>query len=286
MIRSLVALGALLLLNVSLGAEPRRLAFERDLTVWVASLDGTGAQKIAHGVDPDIAPDAMHLAFNTISEKPGRHIAVADLATKNVTVFGKIIPSDNCYRPLWSPDGKQILFNIFVDADWQLGLIDADGREFRYLRRGATKSGPHYSACWSPDGRSIYAHDLQTLLQLDLEGNELNKWDLRPLFPAGDLTSESRLAVSPDGNTLLLEVDMHEEMNPAIWTLDLGTGKATRLTPKGLFACRGCWLGSEEILFVSRTANAKEPVFLYRMSRQGDHRKQFLRNADNPSVSR
>ncbi|HEX7516829.1 MAG TPA: hypothetical protein VF345_06025 [Chthoniobacterales bacterium] len=103
------------------------------------------------------------MAFNTISKKPGRHIAVADLANKKVTVFGKIIPSDNCYGPLWSPDGKQILFNIFVNADWQLGLIDADGREFRYLKKEATKSDPHYSACWSPDGRSIYVHDFQTL---------------------------------------------------------------------------------------------------------------------------
>src|SRR5262249_27251134 len=99
--------------------------------------------------------------------------------------------------------------------------------------------------------------------------------------------------VSPDGNTLLFDMEVtDEEVNredwdgppPSLWLLDLATDKATRLTPKGFFAWHGVWLSNDEILFVSQGEKEKQPS-LYRISRDGENRKRVLKNADCPSVS-
>jgi TolB protein len=295
MIRSLVTLAALLLLHASLGAEPRRVAFERGSDVWVANLDGTGAKKIARGAQPDISSNGARVAFNTDtggSKALDRRIALADAATGKATVFKKEIPSDNCQHAIWSPDGSQILFNLYTENDWHLGLINADGSGFRYLKKAPSKNSGLWSACWAPDGRSVYVQDLDKVSQLGLDGAELKTWDLHALFPAAGLTSSSRMSVSPDGSTLLLDVEVDEDVEredwdgppPAIWTLDLATTKVTRLTPKGFFGWSGSWLNGEEILFVSQGDKEKQPS-LYRMSRQGENRKQLLKNASYPSVS-
>jgi TolB protein len=296
MIRALF-LGALVMLaQTSRAAETRRLAFERGTDVWLANFDGSDAKKIARGMGPDLSPDGKLLAFHTDSgdqKTLERRIAVADLASGKVSIFKKEIPSDNCQHAVFSPDGSQIVFNLYTDADWHLGLINADGSGFRYLKKAPAKNISFWSACWAPDGKSVYVQDLDKLSQLSLEGAELKKWDLHALFPAGGLTSSSRLAVSPDGATLLLDVEMDEDVDredwedpvPSIWTLDLASEKVTRLTPKDFFGWNGFWLSNDEVLFVSQGEEEETPS-LYRMSRQGDNPKVFLKNANAPSVSR
>ena len=296
MSRWLFPLTIFLLSSISLEAETRRLAFERGSDVWVANFDGTGAKKIARGFAPDFSPDGQRVTFHTDSgdqKTLERRIAVADLPSGRVTVFKKEIPSDNCQHAVFSPDGSQILFNLYTEADWHLGLINLDGSGFRYFKKAPRKNSSLWSACWAPNGQSVYVQDLDKIVQLGLDGAELKTWDLHALFPAGGLTSASRLAVSPDGATLLLDVEVDEEIDrddwegppPTIWTLDLATEKTTRLTPKDFFGWNGCWLSAEEVLFVSQSEKEKTPS-LYRMTRQGETPKLFFENANAPSVSR
>src|SRR6266853_5310836 len=112
-------------------ATQRKMAYERGENIFVADVDGTHAKKIAAGALPEISPDGTRIAFNTEGDaktRPGpeRHIAIADIASGKVTVLPNI-PSDNCFGPVWSPDGKQLAFSIMADKAWQLGLVNADG---------------------------------------------------------------------------------------------------------------------------------------------------------------
>ena len=125
------------------GSE-RKIAFERGNRVWIADLDGKAAKKITAGALPDISPDRSRLAFNTDEDSktrpgPERHIAVADLASGKITIF-KDIPSDNCFGPVWSPDGSKIAFPIMAEKEWQLGLVNADGSGFRFVKNAELKS--------------------------------------------------------------------------------------------------------------------------------------------------
>ena len=175
---------------------------------------------------------------------------------------------------------------------------DLHARDFlRVGVRGADVFEPSelldHDMCWAPDGRSIYMQDLDNLHQIGLDGAEIKSWKLESLIPKGSFSSASRFAVSPDGRTLLMEVEMDEPITrkdwegppPALWTLDLATQKTTRLTPKGLFGMDGCWSGDAEIIFTSQAAGEKEPS-LHRLSLPGNERKQFLKKACAPSISR
>jgi TolB protein len=296
MTRSLISAAFVFLISMSFAADsPRMLGFERGGAVWVAKPDGTGAKKIATGSDPEISPDGTRIAFTHSAGKDGpeRHIATADIATGKVTVFKDQIPSDNCYRAIWSPDGTLLLFNIYTGDDWHLGIVNADGTGFRYFRKTVTKGNSLYSACWAPDGRSLYMQDLSKILQIGADGAELKSWTLEAFIPKGSFSSAAHFAVSPDGRTLLMDVEMDEIVKrkdwdgppPAVWMMDLASRKVTRLTPKGFFAWEGCWFSAEEIVFASQADGEKEPS-LHRMTLPGKERKLLIKKANSPSVSR
>lgn len=274
---------------------PRKIAYARDSALFVANLDGTGAKKVATGAWPDLSPDGTRLAFNT--EDPSgktseRHIAVADVATGKVTKIPNI-PSDNCHDPVWSPDGSKLLFQLHTNDDWHIALIGADGSEFQFVKRAEPKGHSYYSLAWAPDGKSFYAQDLDSICRFGLDGAVQKKWAITKLFPKGGMSSAGRLAVSPDGGTLLIDLEMDEEIirkdwdgpPPAIWAFDTASGKTRRLTAAGLFAWQPCWLDSGTLLCVLQPASAKQPS-IYRMSADGKMRQALIKNAADVSVSR
>ena len=276
--------------------SPRKLAFERGTAVWVASLDGTDAKKVAAGASPDISPDGTKLAFNTdepSTKLPVRHIAVADLATGKTTVF-KDVPSDNSFGPAWSPDGTQLAFYVYSADDWQLGLSNADGTGFRIVKHTEPKGQTCNGAVWAPDGKSLFCQDMTAILRIGLDGAEQKRWELKTLVADGDMNSSSRLSISPDGKTLLMDIDQAEEHDrknwdgpqPAIWSFDLTADKAVRLSPKPLFAWEPRWIGDGDLVFISQAASEKEPSIYRAPAAKLEQRKLLVKGARGPSVSR
>lgn len=274
---------------------PRKLAYAKGSILYVANLDGSGARKVANGASPSLSPDGTRLAFNTEAAEgktPERYIAIADVATAKAAVVPNI-PSKNCHSPVWSPDGKQLLFQIQAGDDWHVAIIDADGSGFRYVKRAEPDHRSYYSMAWAPDGRGFYCQDLDTIYLLGLNGALQDQWQTARLFPNGAMTKESRIAVSPNDSALLVDVQMNEEVTrknwdnppPAIWSLNLVNGRATRVTPKGVFAWKPCWITSETFLCLVQTEAAMEPS-IYRMSADGKARQALIKNARDPGVTR
>src|SRR5437773_758052 len=195
-------------------AAQRKIAYEHGDNVFVADLDGKHAKKIAAGALPEISPDGTRIAFNTEGDAknpgPERRIAVADVASGKVTVI-KDIPSDNCFGPVWSPDGTQLAFSIMAEKEWHLGLANADGSGFRFVKNAELKSEAFGAPEWARDGKSIFCHDLENLYQIDLDGNVLKKWELSKILTDASMNSNDRLSVPPDGKALLMDVDCGAE---------------------------------------------------------------------------
>ena len=274
----------------------RKIAFERGDNVWIANLDGTAVKKIADGSLPNISPDGTRLAFNTSADSktrpgPERHIAVADLATGKVTIF-KDIPSDNCFGPVWSPDGSRLAFSIMAEKEWRLGLVNADGSGFRFVRNAELKSDAFGAPTWARDSKSIFCHDLYNLYHIDLDGNVLKKWELSKVLTEAGMNSNNRLTVSLDEKTLLMDVDLGAEQErknwdgpqPAIYQFDLATEKTARVTGKNDFVWDPCWLTNDEFLCLIQKENENQPS-LYRMPIDGKNPKLLAKHARTPSVS-
>ena len=294
---------------LSLAAGPQQVVFERGSAIWIANLDGSKAEKIAEGSGPSLSPDGTRVAFNTddsAGTEPVRELAIADVATKKVTLV-KGIPSKNCQRALWSPDGKQILFTIWTGYGWDIALISPDGSGLRYVRKSqppdpkktpdpkkprGPRVDPVWSTSWAMDGKSIFTQDLAYIYQFNLDGVEIRKWKLGSLFPEGGMNSNSRITTSPDGKTLLVEVDTNEEVKnmpdwdgppPSLWTFNLESGKTTRVTEKGKLAASGCWLDQSHILFNLFSAQEKQPS-IYMMEIGKKEMKRVISDGANPSA--
>ena len=233
--RLAICISLLLAITAPAFGAQRKIAFERGDNVWIANLDGSDAKKIAAGSLPNISPDATRLAFNTSEDSktrpgPERHIAITDLASGRVTVL-KDIPSDNCFGPVWSPDGNKIAFSIMAEKEWHLGIVNTDGSGFRFVKNAGLKSEAFGAPTWARDGKSIFCHDLDNLYQIDFDGNVLKRWKLSEVLTEAGMNGGDRLTVSPDGKTLLMDVDLgaeHERKNwdgpqPAIYKFDLAT---------------------------------------------------------------
>ena len=127
-----------------------------------------------------------------------------------------------------------------ADNAWQLGLVNADGSGFRFVKNAELRPEAFGAPEWARDGKSIFCHDLDNIYHIDLDGNVLKKWELSKILTDASMNSGDRLSVSPDGKALLMDVDCgaeHERKNwdgpqPAIEKLDLSSDKAVRITGK------------------------------------------------------
>lgn len=288
--------GLFFILSAITCAAERKIAYEHGEKIFVANIDGTQAKKIAEGALPEISPDGTRIAFNTEGDaknRPGpeRHIAVAELAGGKVTVLPNI-PSDNCFGPVWSPDGKQLAFSIMAEKAWHLGLVNVDGSGFRFVKNAELRPEAFGAPEWAHDGKSIFCHDLDNIYQIDLDGNVVKRWELAKTLTDASMNSGDRLSISPDGNTLLMDVDCgseHERKNwdgpqPAIEKLDLSSDRAVRVTGKNDFVWEPFWLSPNEFLCIIQKDNENQPS-IYRMSLDGKNPKLIVKHARTPTAS-
>lgn len=291
--RALSLIGVLASSALAFGAE-RRIAFERNDAIYVANADATVVRKLVDGIFPAVSPDGTRIAFTSV-ERTGatstRHIAVAEIATGQKQVF-KDVPSDNSYYPVWSPDGRWLVFILRQDELWHLGMIKPDGTTFNFVKKGTSNEPKLYTPCWARDGLSIFCQDTTYIYRLGLDGLLLSKWNIEKAIPNGEMSGDSRMDVSPDGKRLLLSIDMTEEQDrrdwdgplPALWTMEIETHKAVRITPRALFGWDGCWFDNQNILFLSQNAGEKS-ASIYRMSINRKNLKRLIKDARMPSVS-
>jgi Tol biopolymer transport system component len=241
---ALLALAIHSSLSVETGTPQRRIVFVRDSNIWTANLDGSQARKLTKGADPCVSPDGQKIAF-TNSPAGGkevvRHIAVLDLSNGSTKAF-KEAPSNNCFGPVWSPDGSQIVFEIFVENHWRLGLLNGDGSGFRRFFEIPLRDPGWWSVIWAPEGKSIFCQDLEKICRSDLSVQLLASGEIGKIIPNGDLDSSKRLSVSDDGQSLLVDVNMDDEESPKDWEGPPPAKNATilRYQPvrRNLEACR------------------------------------------------
>src|SRR5439155_643606 len=97
---------------------------------------------------------------------------------------------------------------------------------------------------------------------------------------------------SSDGKHILFGIEMGEEANrrnwdgpvPALWSFDLHSQHAVRITPKRLFGWDGVWIDNANVLFLSQAAGEKS-ASIYRMSINGKNLKRLIKDARFPTIS-
>ena len=166
------------------------------------------------------------------------------------------------------------------------------GSGFRLVKNPELNSDGLGGLEWSRDGKLIFCHDLNNLYQLDPDGNTTNKWELAKILTDASMNGGDRLSISPDGKTLLMDVDTgseHERKNwdgpqPTIEKLDLDADKAVRITGKDDYVWEPFWLSANEFLCIMQKENENQ-ASIYRMSLDSKNPKLLVKHARTPTAS-
>jgi Tol biopolymer transport system component len=164
--------------------DGRQLAFSgghrRAEVIFVVNVDGSGVKRVTQpprgrrrmedwSQNPSWSPDGKWIAFDGARTATGDfllpdiYVMRADGTGERRLAGGRALQ----YFPVWSPDGRTILFEQFVGTPkpsriefWHPKLIDlytvnADGSGKRKLARIRNEADHCACAVWSPDGTKI-----------------------------------------------------------------------------------------------------------------------------------
>jgi len=226
---------------------------EKPTEVLLINPDGSGRRRVptrANGLyQPSWAPDGRKLAVTRF----GSGIHVLDVRSGSVRRLKRTGEVDDA--PVWSPDGKTIVFQRRVTGtNWELYRIDPAGRGLRRLTRDPLQQT--YPA-WSPDGsRLVFAEQQKTgnwaISSMKIDGSD------RKLLTDPRLSSQNP-SWSPDGKKIALVLQDGERDSIAV--IDASGGTPVRITPRSIVAPASPFWSpdSKRIVFAAHRAERPPP---------------------------
>jgi serine/threonine-protein kinase len=192
--------------------------------IWVDRRGTHVAQIAAEPLErpryPRLSPDGRRLAL-TIGPNNFGQIWIYDLAGSAQPL--RLTFQDHNLFPIWSPDGKRIVFSSRANSD-QILSIPADGSATKPERVIADQN-PAVPRDWSPDGAVILFQEMRQLHLLHLNEGKARRWLQTPF-------AESDGRFSPDGQWLAYTSD--QSGSAEVWVRPFpGPGAPVRVSPDG-----------------------------------------------------
>ncbi len=198
--------------------------------IWIVDADGEHHRPLLSGAEsygsPRWSPTGDRLAYVTSVAERGSQIHVRWMDTGQTAMLSNVRGGPSSLT--WSPDGKQIAFEMFVKAD------DASLASPPPAPEGAE---------WAPavkvidqmryraDGAGYLEHGNSHLFVLSADGGSPRK------ITSGDRDYSGPLAWSKDGRRIYFAGNLqdeweHDPMEAEIWWVELGSGELKQLTDR------------------------------------------------------
>lgn len=213
-----------------------KVDFESDSAyIYVMNADGSGRKQLTRqgantlAAAPCWSPDGKRIVFYVCepeSKEKERSIRDAKLFVMDADVQNRKRLGDGPgILPMWSPDGKKVLYTVreFEAENRGINVMDADGTNAKVLLKGNAWGG-----VWSPDGKRIAcvgrAEKHNTIFLMNADGSER-----KPVgeSPGGFITA---VQWSVDGMRLYFNIFQVPNGPFAIFVMDVSGTNLKRLT--------------------------------------------------------
>jgi acylaminoacyl-peptidase len=198
--------------------------------IWIVDANGEHHRPLMSGAQsyssPRWSPSGDRLAFVTNVGERGSQIHVRWMDTGQTAMLSNVRGGPSSLT--WSPDGKQIAFEMFVKAD------DASLASPPSVPEGAEWAPPvtvidqmHYRA----DGAGYLEHGNSHLFVLSTDGGSPRQ------ITSGDRDHGGPLSWSKDGRRIYFAGNLqddweHDPMEAEIWSVEVGGGELSQLTDR------------------------------------------------------
>jgi Tol biopolymer transport system component len=263
------------------------LAYELGGKVYATNRDTTIKKSFSNVTNPCISPDGKSLAVTKYSKTGSRSIIIIDLKSMKETQLE--VKNENYYGPSWSPDNKYITFNIFINNNWTIGLVNSKNAGFTFVE--TTNKFGLFSPTWMNDGKHFVCHDMRKIFIFDLQCNPTDSIDIeQSMGNSYFIGSNSKFLFTSDRKSIIFNCGIDEFMKDvegpveAIFSLNLASNSIKRLSPKGLYSTDPFIETDNNILFTGSKENEHNSN-IYRTSFTKGGLDLVIKNAMTPSAS-
>ena len=213
------------------GASQSRIAFVRSYVVRVVDSDGyeeTPLPVIGEALSPSWNPQGTMIAYGTIG--PESRIAVHDLKAGRTRDFGS---QRNTSRltPVFTPDGKSLVYALSTEGGTDLYLVPVDGEAFPRrvtVGRGSRNWGPSFN----PDGtRLAFGTDRMGHPEVYIMDADGTNSEIFTAFDFGDQNDRTSPDWSPDGRQIAFQSRIDGRYQ--IFAMSLRDRQPRQLTSEG-----------------------------------------------------
>ena len=259
-----------------------------DVDISVANADGSGLRRVTSGPGVDCAPawspDGRKIAFQrSLVRREGDRVVGYDFdiyvinanSSEERNLTGDAVSAGS---PLWSPDGRKIVFWSGPDGNGWVSVMNADGSKRRKLARN------HGYVAWSPDGTKILlARGGHQLCEAPCSGGggatkayavvaNADGSGLRTLTRIAGVNG-ARASWSPDGRRIVFVSDL--DGNLEIYVINADGSRRRNLTRHPGHDSDPAWAPGRKIAFATKREGNFE---IYVMNADGSGQRNLTRN--------
>lgn len=213
------------------GIAQTRIAFIRSNVVRIIDFDGEeehALPMVGAALSPAWHPGGRMIAYNTFG--PESRIVIHDLGSGRVRDFGAQRNVTNL-TPVFTPDGRSIVYSISTENGADLYLMALDGEAFPRrvtVGRGSENVGPSFS----PDGnRLTFTSDRTGHPEVYIMDADGTNPDIFTAFDFGDQNDRASPDWSPDGRQIAFQSRIDGRFQ--IFSMSIRDRQPRQLTSEG-----------------------------------------------------